>query len=251
MSRFMPSAGLLAIGVGALALVGAKESVTAARVAEFEFGDATSLEGALRSLIKTSDVATMDVILADDVVKLYVVDPPAGLTRFSDLEAVASVRFEELFGFDATEWRISADWRARHRFMASAAPLWLLRTLEQSVRKIRRVEPAFVRSCNAFASREAPQWFVCRYLDWVAAAKFDGLACQLVRSGRLEADEPVMPWLEREALLAHQPLQRVLLMSNAGVDQDARVPAGDVVLIAPARHVQVLSALRVSAEVIA
>ena len=101
MSLFTPSASLLAVGQCAVALLRAKQPVNAAEIAEFDAGDSTSLQGALRSVLEKGGTAALDVVLSDDVVKLFVVDPPAGLTRFSDLEAVATVRFEELFGLEA------------------------------------------------------------------------------------------------------------------------------------------------------
>ena len=151
MSLFTPSAPLLAVGQCAVGLLRAKQPVNATEIAEFDAGDSTSLQGALRSVLEKGGTAALDVVLSDDVVKLFVVDPPAGLTRFSDLEAVATVRFEELFGLEAAEWRISADWHAQRRFMASAAPRWLLAALDDRSRKVVCIEPAFVRSCNALA----------------------------------------------------------------------------------------------------
>ena len=248
MSPFTPSSALLAIGPGAIALNGAREVVGAARFADFELDDPVSLGSALQSLPETARGVSVDVVLDDELVKLFVVEPPAGLTRFSDLEAASGVRFEELFGFDASEWVISADWHARHGFMASAAPRWLLAALHGTDARVSRIEPAFVRSYNSLTSPEPLQWLVCRYPDSVTAASFDGVTCRIVRSGTLSDDAPVIPWLEREALLANLGLRQVTLMSAAAADQDS--PRGDDVrLIKPPRHMELLSALRSSAKV--
>ena len=248
MSPFTPSSALLTIGPGAIALLGAKEAVSAARFADFELDDPLSLRSALQSLLETARSLSVDVVLDDELVKLFVVEPPAGLARFSDLEATSGVRFEELFGFDASEWLISADWHARRSFMASAAPRWLLSALLGTDAKVSRIEPAFVRSYNSLTSPEPLQWLACRYPDWVTAASFDGVTCRIVRSGTLSDDAPVIPWLEREALLANLRLRQVILMSAAAADQDS--PRGDDVrLIKPPRHMGLLSALRSSTEV--
>ena len=249
MSLFTPSASLLAVGQCAVGLLRAKQPVNATEIAEFDAGDSTSLQGALRSVLEKGGTAALDVVLSDDIIKLFVVDPPAGLTRFSDLEAVATVRFEELFGLEAAEWRISADWHAQRRFMASAAPRWLLAALDDRSRKVVCIEPAFVRSCNALA-REPFEWLVCRYPDYLTAASFDGATCQLVRSGVLEANQPWAPWLQREALLANRPLRRVAVMASNGVDHTAKGVA-DVRTIEPPRHMQLLATLRLSASVTA
>jgi len=242
---------LLAIGASAIALLRPNEAVGQARVAQFDPGDPASLSRALQALLEIGGSAVLDVILSDEVVKFFVVDPPAGLTRFSDVEMVCGVRFEELFGFDSAEWRLSADWHARRRFMASAAPSTLLAALAESHKKVTHIEPAFVRSYNTLASSESPQWFVCRYPNWATAARFDGGVCQLVRSSMLDAEDSVLQWLEREALLANQPLERITMMSSAGLERNAAVPRADVSAIAPPRHMQLLSALSTSEPAIA
>ncbi len=251
MSLFMPSAALLAIGADSVALLQVREAIGKARVAKFNSDDPDSLSDAIQSLTGKGASAPVDVILADEVVKFFVVDPPVGLTRFSDLETVCSVRFEELFGLDAVDWRISADWHARRRFMASAAPRRLLAAIHAGEHRVRRVEPAFVGSYNSLASTESVQWCVCRYPISVTAASFDGSALQLVRSAMLEADEPVLQWVQREALLANRPLQGVVLMSSVDTDRNARLPAANVRWIEPPRHMQLLSVLRASEEVVA
>jgi len=239
----MPRLATLAVGPDAIGLVGASKAVSEMKVAPFERGDSTSLRSALRLVLEGAGTAQVEVIIADCMLKFFVVDPPAGLTRFSDLEATATVVFEDLFGLDTADWRLSADWDARRRFVASAAPRWLISALDETG-KVRIVEPAYVRACNALPRGEMPQWFVCRLPNSVTAANFEGGACQVVRSSMLLTDEPVVPWLEREALLANRPLNRATLMSSASSDRGTGPSTFEKQMIAPPHCLQALYALR-------
>ncbi|WP_338847724.1 hypothetical protein V8J88_03140 [Massilia sp. W12] len=68
----------------------------------------------------------IEIVLADEFARLFMVTPPANSQRSADLEAAAQLRFAHLYGEDAQNWRLSADWHAQRAFAACALPTALL-----------------------------------------------------------------------------------------------------------------------------
>jgi hypothetical protein len=104
------------------------------------------------------------VVLADELARLWQVAPPPAASRLVDLEAVAAMRFQFLYGSAAAGWRISADWDARRPFLAAALPVPLLAALQDAAagRNVNLVEiaPQFVASLNGWRrQRRAGAWF--------------------------------------------------------------------------------------------
>ena len=191
--------------------------------------------------------APFDLLLADSAVKFFVVTPPQGLQRFTELHDLAALRLEELFGTDSAAWRISADWNSRQPFLCCAAANELLAPLEAFAgARLRSAAPNFVRRFNAAAASfgRKPAWFVCSVGGWVSAAYFDAGACHCVRSTALPQPEALARWLGHEALLANRPLGLVHLVT----DQEAlTIPGANVQRVATSardlRELQLLAAL--------
>lgn len=166
-----------------------------------------------------------NVVLADSAVKYFVVAPPQGLQRFSELRNLAQMRAAELFGSDSAQWRISGDWNPSQPFLCCAVPNDLLAPLIAYVgTKLLSAAPIFVRRYNAAAAqlRGAPAWFVCRAGGWVSAGYFEGSACRSVRSTALAQPAALGRWLGQEALLANLPLTEVWLAQEQAQDGRAQ-----------------------------
>ncbi len=173
--------------------------------------------------------AAFHAVLADSVVRYFVVTPPQGLQRFAELRDYAQMRVAELFGGDSALWRVSADWSASRPFLCCAAPADLLAPLEAYAgNKLASAAPIFVRRCNAAAGqmRRTPGWFVCCVGGWVSAAYFEGGACHAVRSTALAQHDSLGRWLGQEALLANRPLTDVWLVDPS--EQQAAIAGANV-----------------------
>lgn len=69
------------------------------------------------------------VLLADDLLRYFMVTPPSNAASMTDLRSAAEVRFEGLYGDSVASWHVMADWRSSDPFLACAAPRRLLDAL--------------------------------------------------------------------------------------------------------------------------
>ena len=127
---------------------------------------ATILAQALRTLLEGQDVAgwPVGVVLADELCRLWQVNPPPGAARLADIEAAAALRFHSLYGEPPTAWALSADWDARKPFHAAALPRALLAVLQALAddRGMHLVEivPHFVTGWNRWhRALRVDSWF--------------------------------------------------------------------------------------------
>ena len=150
----------------------------------------------------------VSVVLADDLMRLWQVAPPSGATRMSDLEAAATLRFGHLFGANAAEWRISADWDAGKPFLAAAAPVVLLEQLQAAAQEHRfhlvETVPHFVAALNGWRRERRPgAWFGQVHAGVLTLAAYEGRALAAVRTAVIPAGAD-RDWFEahvaREAL---------------------------------------------------
>ncbi|EHP44247.1 hypothetical protein OR16_04697 [Cupriavidus basilensis OR16] len=90
--------------------------------------------------------AALSVVLADPLVRLFLVTPPSNLTRFEDLRCAAAIRFERLYEAHASDWHVAAAWTSEAPFPACAVPLAVLGVLARfaAARKLRfgKIVPA-------------------------------------------------------------------------------------------------------------
>lgn len=120
----------------------------------------------LRTLLDSGDYAGWPaaVVVADDLARLWQVNPPLTAARVADLEAAAALRFHHLYGDAPANWAISADWDARRPFLAAGLPRALTAMLAQAAqdRKLVLVEvaPHFVVAWNRWQRAvRAGSWF--------------------------------------------------------------------------------------------
>lgn len=127
---------------------------------------ATILAQALRTLLEGQDVAgwPVGVVLADELCRLWQVNPPPGAARLADIEAAAALRFHSLYGEPPAAWALSADWDARQPFHAAALPRALLAVLHALANDkgmhLVEIVPHFVTGWNRWhRALRAGSWF--------------------------------------------------------------------------------------------
>jgi hypothetical protein len=125
-----------------------------------------ALTGALTALWNEvqRDRWPLTVVLADELVRLWHVTPPADCSRMADLQASAALRFQQLYGEPAADWQVSAHWQLQRPFLAAAAPRALIGAVQQSshAHALRIVEaaPQFIVLFNRWRAKLAPgDWF--------------------------------------------------------------------------------------------
>ena len=179
-----------------------------------EAGAPDALENGLRALLREAALDNglrrwpLTVVLADELVRLWQVAPPAGASRPGDLQAAAALRYQVLFGATPASFRISADWSASQPFLAAAAPEALLGLLESLAREhgfyLVEVAPQFVAAMNATRRQRRPgAWFGLVHGEVLSLAAYDGVLLAAVRTAVIP-DGADRDWLEahvaREAL---------------------------------------------------
>jgi hypothetical protein len=152
----------------------------------------------------------VQVVLADELVRLWQVTPPAQASRLADVEAAAALRFFALYGEAAGGWHISGDWDTRAPFFAAAIPRPLLAMLERLAQElgmaIVAVQPQVVAAWNHWRRAIKPNaWFGQVHDGLLALGLVDGGRLRAVRTLPLPAGA-AHDWLtqtvRREALLA-------------------------------------------------
>lgn len=192
--------GLALLRVGGVLAPGAE--VLAVQPVEAGAPDALAL--GLRALLLGAAPRgwPLSVVLADELVRLWQVQPPQGASRLGDLQAAAAFRFQGLFGAPPSDWRISADWNAGQPFLAAAAPEALLALLEVLAREHRfhlvETAPQFVAAMNAWRSERRPgAWFGLVHGGVLTVAAYEGRALAAVRTA------PIPEGADRDWLEAH------------------------------------------------
>lgn len=169
----------------------------------------------------------LSVVLGNELVHLFDVQPPAGSSRFSDLEAAAALRLQSLYGASSHEWRIAADWHARQRFLAAAMPVSLFSQIEQAASTQRcllvQVVPLFVAALNRWRrARRLDAWFIHLHATTLTLAVTNGAHLVALRSAQLPARFDAS-WLgallEREALRLGVSLPAQLQLADFGAQR--------------------------------
>lgn len=172
-----------------------------------------------------SDYARWPVsfVVADELVRIWRVTPPADASRMADLEAAAALRFHALFGEMPTQWAVRAGWDAAHPFMAAATPHALVSALTQASEAqhmpVTGIEPHFVAAFNAARS-------ALRGGAWFGLVHEGVITLGAPKDGRLDAVRAAAApagasaeWLAthiaREALLLGAESPRALALSGA------------------------------------
>ncbi|RKP46471.1 hypothetical protein [Trinickia fusca] len=90
--------------------------------------------------------------LSDEIVRYFMVTPPANNLRMQDLRGAADMRFQTLYGESVVPWQVVADWQADLPFLACAVPQRVLDALRAAATAERgrliSVTPAFAAAWN-------------------------------------------------------------------------------------------------------
>ena len=213
MSPFRPEPALLAVGPRRHAWWPHGTALEKASLADIGADQPDRLRGALDARRAGKHV---DVVLDDAVARFLVVRPGEGVDSLSDLRAIVAARLEDLFGLDATAWRIEADWQARRPFLACALPIDLLQAVRDTLPAARRIAPAIVHCLAELRTRQSAGWLLHATAAQVTVARVAGGTVTLVRSSARPDD--LGAWLAAQAMLADQPLDDVCVFS---ADPDA------------------------------
>ncbi|MFC0169608.1 hypothetical protein ACFFKC_16100 [Pseudoduganella danionis] len=144
----------------------------------------------LRALLGGHQLAGWPVrfVLADELVRLWRVEPPAGAARLADLQASAGLRFQSLYGEAPAGWQISADWNAAAPFWAAAMPRELLEVLQLQAQehglRIVSIEPQMIAVLNRWRRALRPgAWFAAVHdgVLSIAALEPDASAVRAIR----------------------------------------------------------------------
>lgn len=161
----------------------------------------------------------LTIVLADDLLRIWQLSLPAGMTRLADIEAAAAMRFHALYGEALDGWRMAAHWDSRAPWCA-ALPALLLTALHQAGEAHKLTIVAIEPQCVACWNR----WH--RHLqadDWFALLHDKVLTLVARQRGRLRALRSCLvppdadrAWLARllarEALLLELDCPRQLQM---------------------------------------
>ncbi|MCV2359136.1 hypothetical protein LNV08_09120 [Paucibacter sp. TC2R-5] len=167
------------------------------------------------------------VILADHLVRHWMVMPPLNGAQILDCQAAAEIRFQTLFGEPLTDWKMAADWQARTAFLSSALPNALLNALQavgaQHGLLMLAIVPEFVARFNRAASAlVAGNWFGVLHQDLLTLA--------VVEKGRLfdlrSIHVPALALTERDwlRLSVEREATRLMRPMPDGVELCGKVP---------------------------
>ena len=124
------------------------------------------------------------IVLADELVRLWQVAPPAQASRLADLEGAAALRFNVLYGDSPAAWEISAGWSTTQPFLAAAVPRALKAQLEQVCAArgltVTAICPHFVAAWNRHAG-------AIRQGAWFGVVQDKVLALAAIEGGQLKA----------------------------------------------------------------
>lgn len=160
-------AGIVLLGAGRRPVVRAETRVPIRfdpRTMQLELGPVFEAIDATRR--KARDVR---VVLADSLVRYFVVDAPQGLRSTKELQGIVLARFEEQFGLSLSDWQVQADLEpGKSSYLACAMPRALGEGLrgECAARKLR------LRCLVPYAVSEINRWHgrLPRADFWFAAA---------------------------------------------------------------------------------
>lgn len=191
---------------------------------EGEFVSPDRLAAGLSGLIAESKCSNLPatVILADELVRLFMVTPPRNATCLQDCRTAAEMRFRSLYGESAADWQLQADWDVGQPFLACALPNPLLDVLRQvaNAHRLTLVEivPQFIGAWNGWhKSLSGASWFGVAHENLLTLGVISERRLSAIRSTSVPADG----WQDQHWLPEH--LGREALRLNLTVPQQLQV----------------------------
>ncbi len=174
--------------------------------------------------------AELHVTVADPRCRQWLTTPPAGLRQFNELQALAGLRFEELFRLPLADWALAADWSAQAPFVCAALPQALVDALHAVAPahrlKLRSVQPQSVRLLNRLPLTQADATIDTA---WACAFRPEGFTALLLQAGQpadwrqhwcntpMKAAD-VLERLRAQALVAERPMPQRLFAAGDAPD---------------------------------
>lgn len=204
------------------------ELVAETSLSDRDFASAAHLATRLGRFIADHQCSHLrvSVILADELVRLFMVTPPGNATRLQDYRSAADMRFQSLYGEALSDWRIEADWDTEQPFLACATPDFLLGA-------VRQVANEQHLTCIEIVPRTISAWNQWRnaLIDgaWFGVAHGNQLTIGVIAAQRLSAVRtvtiPADAWDTPAWLPEH--LGREALRLNVALPQQLQI-CGDV-----------------------
>lgn len=179
------------------------------------------------------------IVVADDLARLWQVAPPSGTTRLADLEAACALRFQQLYGEPASGWLISASWDLARPFGAAALPRALHSALCAAAAEHRlglvEIVPQFIAAWNRWCGQLAPgAWYGLMHDGVLTLGVPEGASLGQVRACQ------VPPGADTSWLLGHAAREalRLGVAAPARLQLSGQVPhswrGGDVAVLGEA-----------------
>lgn len=92
------------------------------------------LVDALTSLCAGKSSRAVRLVVTGAYLRSWSQSVPAGTRSLADLRAVSMARCLQLFGGEPSDWRITADWHSRGRFVCMGIPGWIAHALKSTGR---------------------------------------------------------------------------------------------------------------------
>jgi hypothetical protein len=179
------------------------------------------------------------IVLAHELVRLFIVTPPHNTSRLQDCQAAAEMRFQTLYGEPAAAWQLEAAWDARLPFVVCAVPRALLAALQQLAATHRltliEVVPQFIAAWSRWRSAlKSDAWFGLAHANrLILGAIENNRLCATWSVATPAPGQNSKRWLEehvtREALRLNLPMPNRVQLCGASSEPWSLQSAGSLV----------------------
>lgn len=170
-----------------------------------------ALQGAVRAM-GAQPAADVRVLLADGVVRYWLQAVPQRLGSLRELQAVAGVRCEQIFGGGSAAWHVAGDWQAQGLFVCAAVPRWIMDELTQAL-------PGALHVSSLLAQCLRSDWITSQRDGWLCLTLPGTCVLLSMARGRIASLRvlPLHPHLAPDAVLdlAAVELQREALRTRS------------------------------------
>jgi hypothetical protein len=187
----------------------------------------------LSAMLKETQCANLPVsiVIADQIVRMFMVNPPQNVGSLRDCEAAAAMRFQQLYGEPLDKWQLRADWQVKHAFLACAIPSNLLAALQHVLHAHRltllSVAPQSIASWNQWRHQlKADAWFGVVHEHVLTLAAVDrqricAIRTATVPEGAWQDSQWLTAHLTREAMLLNLPMPKLVQLCGSIPAQQA------------------------------
>lgn len=179
------------------------------------------------------------IVLAHELVRLFIVIPPHNTSCLQDCHAAAEMRFQALYGEPAAAWQLEAAWDAKLPFVVCAVPRALLAALQQVAATHRltliEVVPQFIAAWNRWRSAlKSDAWFGLAHANRLILGAIENKRLCATWSVAIPAQgQDSKHWLAehvtREALRLNLPMPNRVQLCGASSEPWALQSAGSLV----------------------